>query len=291
MRVLHLDVERGRRGGQVQLEHLLANAPTPVEHCTSAARFPVQVARFRPDVIAAHSARSHQLALIAPIPLVVHRRVDFPIRRRARWKYGLARGIVAVSHAVRDMLVEGGVRAPIDVVHDAVRPRTGSSLPRTARPIVLVVGALVDHKDHATLIEASRGGGFEVWIAGTGPLAGSLRRQASGLPVRFLGQRDDVPDLLATADVFCHPSREEGLGQALLEARAAGVRIVATRAGGIPEAVGASAWLVPPGDPIALRAAVEGALEAPRPEPELPPTFTVAEMVQRTWSSYARALG
>ncbi|MCA9569353.1 MAG: hypothetical protein KC656_16010, partial [Myxococcales bacterium] len=83
MRVLHIDVERGWRGGQVQLAHLLERAPGPVEVCHDGPGLVRALRRFRPDVVAAHSPRSHQLALLQPRPLVVHRRVDF--RPRGIW--------------------------------------------------------------------------------------------------------------------------------------------------------------------------------------------------------------
>jgi glycosyltransferase involved in cell wall biosynthesis len=72
--------------------------------------------------------------------------------------------------------------------------------------------------------------------------------------VEFLGWRDDVEALLHRWDVFVMPSLEEGFGIAALEAMAAGLPVVATAVGGIPELVkdGETGWLVPPADPQAL---------------------------------------
>ena len=83
---------------------------------------------------------------------------------------------------------------------------------------------------------------------------------------RFLGYRDDVPDLLAAADVVCFSSRHEGLPVALMEACAIGRPVVATRVGGLPDAVedGGSGVLVNPEDPSALADALL-ALAADRP--------------------------
>ena len=69
--------------------------------------------------------------------------------------------------------------------------------------------------------------------------------------VRFVGSRTDVPDLLRASDLFVHPSREEGFSNAILEAMAAGLPVVACHVGGNPEAVvdGETGWLVPPRDP------------------------------------------
>ena len=69
--------------------------------------------------------------------------------------------------------------------------------------------------------------------------------------VRFVGSRVDVPDLLRASDLFAHPSREEGFSNAILEAMAAGLPVVACAVGGNPEAVvdGETGRLVPPRDP------------------------------------------
>jgi L-malate glycosyltransferase len=79
----------------------------------------------------------------------------------------------------------------------------------------------------------------------------------------LLGSRRDVPDVLAAADVFCHPSRAEALPLAVLEAMFAARPIVASSVGGIPEVVreGVDGLLVPPEDPAALAAALRRALE------------------------------
>ena len=132
------------------------------------------------------------------------------------------------------------------------------------RPLVLAAGRLAPQKGFAGLLEAAR-----QWqdlspppllaIAGTGPLAGTLAGVAAplGPAVRFLGQRDDVPALLAAADLFVVPSVWEGQPLVLQEALRAGRPIVATRAGGIPDLTGEdAALLVRPGDPDELAAAV-----------------------------------
>ena len=76
--------------------------------------------------------------------------------------------------------------------------------------------------------------------------------------VRFVGSRTDVPDLLRAADLFVHPSREEGFSNAILEAMAAGLPVVACDVGGNPEAVvdGETGRLVPPRDPERLAGAM-----------------------------------
>ncbi len=89
-------------------------------------------------------------------------------------------------------------------------------------------------------------------------LAARVRTLGLDANVRFLGRVDDVASVLAAADVLVMPSRQEGLGVAALEAMAAGLPVIASRVGGLPEAVvdGATGLLVPPADVPALAAAI-----------------------------------
>jgi glycosyltransferase involved in cell wall biosynthesis len=91
--------------------------------------------------------------------------------------------------------------------------------------------------------------------------------------IRLLGhvaQRDRLAALMATADCFVHPNPAEPYGLAPLEALAAGCRVVAPDAAGSRETLsGRGAVLVPPGDPVALAAGVQAALDRPRPRPDL----------------------
>jgi glycosyltransferase involved in cell wall biosynthesis len=145
------------------------------------------------------------------------------------------------------------------------------------RPVVLGAGRLVPQKGFGILLEAAASWQDMdprplVVIAGAGPLAGSLRDQAAALGVDavFLGHRDDVPGLLAVADVFAIPSWWEGQPLVLQEALRAGVPVVATRVGGIPGLTGdgapqgsAAAVLVRPGDRRELASAVRAVLGDP----------------------------
>ncbi|MGH3149818.1 MAG: glycosyltransferase, partial [Streptosporangiaceae bacterium] len=137
--------------------------------------------------------------------------------------------------------------------------------------IVLAVGRLAAQKGFGLLLDAAvRWGDIQpaplLVIAGQGPLAAELQARAAslGLTVRFVGQRPDVPALLATADVFVLPSVWEGQSLILQEALRAGVPVVATRVGGNRELLGEdAAILVPPGDAQRLADAVRAVLGDP----------------------------
>ncbi|GAA3469125.1 glycosyltransferase family 4 protein [Nonomuraea roseola] len=102
-------------------------------------------------------------------------------------------------------------------------------------------------------------------VAGEGPLRAALqaRIDAERLPVRLLGNRDDIPDLLAAATLVVWPSRWEGQPLSLSEALMAGKPVVATAVGGIPELMGDAGVLVPYGDVDAMRAAVRELIDDP----------------------------
>jgi glycosyltransferase involved in cell wall biosynthesis len=141
------------------------------------------------------------------------------------------------------------------------------------RPLVVAVGRLHPQKGYDVLLEAvARTAGQErlpalplVAIAGDGPLhdelAATIRDQA--LPVRLLGRRTDVGDLLAAADVCVLPSRWEARSLTAQEALRSGTPLVATRTGGLPELLGDAAELVPVGDAAALADAVVDLLTDP----------------------------
>jgi glycosyltransferase involved in cell wall biosynthesis len=169
-----------------------------------------------------------------------------------------------------------GGRAVVPAPHPA--PPSGeqiaavrASLGGTDRPIVLAAGRMVAQKGYPVLLAAAarwqdRDPVPLLVIAGEGPLAEPLAGQArdAGVAVRFLGQRSDIPALLAAADVVVVPSRWEGQPLIVQEALRAGRPLVASRTGGIPDVTGAdAALLVPQGDPAALAAAVASVLDDP----------------------------
>ena len=149
-----------------------------------------------------------------------------------------------------------------------------ASLDVAGRPCVIVVSNFIRYKGHEYFLRAWR----EVLVqfpsavamlAGDGPIRAELERMCDELnirsAVRFLGVRHDVPALLALADVYVHPSLQEGYSNALLEAMAAGKAVVATAVGGNVEAVsdGSTGLLVPAQDAAAIARAIARLLADP----------------------------
>jgi glycosyltransferase involved in cell wall biosynthesis len=165
-----------------------------------------------------------------------------------------------------ETLYHGVDRAAFERRENVAYVRAELGLPQEA-PLVVTVANLKAHKGHRYLLEAVgrlRPSMPEVRFlcVGIGPLADDLRRDAERLglsgSVVFTGFRDDVPRIVAAADLFVLPSEHEGLPLALLEAMTAGKPCVATAVGGVPEVVrdGHDGLLVPPRDSAALAEAM-----------------------------------
>lgn len=100
-------------------------------------------------------------------------------------------------------------------------------------------------------------------------MTAQIQREGWSERVHYLGRRSDVPRLMASADLLVHPARIEGFGLILAEAMAAGLPIVASRVGGIPEVIADVNYLMtPPDDPAAFREAVKNTLHRSRLETE-----------------------
>lgn len=185
---------------------------------------------------------------------------------RVLWRLGWATRPDVIYTSAADRAADGrtGVVIPlgIDLQRFEVDRRPGR--------IVGTVARLVEQKGIDTLIAAAPAvleshPDVRFVVVGDGPLRPELERLAQGMPVEFVGARDDVPEQLARFDVFALPTRFEGLCLAVIEAQAAGVPVVATPVGGIVETVvdGETGLLVPVDDPDALAAAVRRLLDEP----------------------------
>jgi glycosyltransferase involved in cell wall biosynthesis len=176
-----------------------------------------------------------------------------------------ANAVIAVSDAVART-----APVPCQVIYNGIAIEKFSSLPTKSearallgwpqeKKIILSVARLSKEKGLDVLVEAVQGLEAALFIAGDGP----ERENLSG--ATLLGERHDIPMLLAAADIYCQPSHSEGLGLAILEAMAAGKPIVASAVGGVPELLpDASIGLTVPHDkPAALRVGIQLLLEDP----------------------------
>jgi glycosyltransferase involved in cell wall biosynthesis len=292
MRILHLDAGKEMRGGQWQVlrlveglagagveSTLLARSGGPLFEAASKRGWRVEpwglvrtmlLAR-RHDLIHAHDARSHTLGAIASSGrLVVSRRVAFPVG--SAWKYRRARRYLAVSEFVKSVLVAGGVpEEKIAVVYDGVpliEPARGSS-------VVAPANADDPRKGAPLAAEAARLAGVELKLS------------------------TDLERDLRDAAVLVYITHSEGLGSGALLAMSAGVPVVASEVGGLPEIIhhGENGLLVD-NTPQAIAAAVRLLLDdhafarrvGDAARRTVMKRFTVDQMVRRTMEVYRQVL-
>ncbi|MGQ0535424.1 MAG: glycosyltransferase family 4 protein [Methanobacteriota archaeon] len=179
---------------------------------------------------------------------------------------------VANATAIRDAYLAAGIGRPeqyaivpsgIDL--ESVRAAAPAALPGK-RPRVVYAGRLVEGKGILELVESVRrlrsdGIAAELLVAGEGPLASAIDERA-GPWLHRLGYRDDLPAVIKACDLLALPSELEGTPRSITAAMAAGVPVVATRVGGIPDQIGddEAGLLVPAGDGRALAEALRRAL-------------------------------
>jgi glycosyltransferase involved in cell wall biosynthesis len=345
-RILHLDSGRDWRGGQRQVLLLalaqraageepllvvpprsplleraqargLASAPLGLRgewDLAAARRLRALVSAWRPDIVHAHDARAHSLAILALLgggpPLVVSRRVA--AKPRGRLKYGRrVAHFIAISGAVRSALVAAGVpETRISVVYDGV-PQPRVEQPRDWRleldwpqesVIAGVVGAMT----------AEKGIQFLGAIAEALPAAAQARTRlvllgGSGSGYQRLGPLmawragfvEDIHPAMAGLDVLWHPATSEGLGTAVIDAMALGVPPVAFAVGGLPELVQhqETGFLVPARDTRAFAARAAQLALDPELRRQLAKAaiaraaeFSVERMAQGTRQVYSRVL-
>jgi glycosyltransferase involved in cell wall biosynthesis len=290
MKILHLDSGREMRGGQWQVlrlhqalleagheSFLMAREYSPLLTLAAQRDLPCDVLRplrllirsRRFDLVHAHDAHAHaSAAIFSRTPLVVSRRVAFPLRDSAasRWKYKRARRYLAVSNYVARILIAAGIDSSrIDIVYDGVEfPETAATGETILTPYT------------------------------TDPAKGmALAEQAAasaGLPLKL---SKDLTRDLPHAGAMLYLTQSEGLGSAILLAMAHGVTVIASNTGGISEMIenGTNGILVQ-NDLDSVAAALRDF------NPELGANarqtvrsrFTVEHMLNATLASYQKAL-
>jgi hypothetical protein len=286
MRILHLDSGKEMRGGQWQAlrlieglaaagvqSTLLARAGSPLFEKAVSGGYHVEpiglwraiLLSRRHDLLHAHDARGHTLGLLAHCPVVVSRRVAFPVR--ARWKYRRAARFIAISEFVKSVLVEGGAASKkIAVVYDGV-----------------------------PLLELTQG----TDIVAPSQKSGTLAMEAAQLAGVTLKLSSDLQHDLQHAGLCVYVSESEGLGSGVLMAMSAGVPVIASRIGGLQEIIqhGENGLLVantPEAFAGAIRELTRDGDLARRMGAAARRTvlekFTVDRMVRRTMEVYSQVL-
>ncbi len=300
MRVLHLDAGREMRGGQWQVLRLIEGLAAAGVESTLLARpegplfqavrqqgsrvedlgltHAAALAR-RYDLIHAHDAHGHTMAAIGRgAPLVVSRRVAFAVGTQlgSRWKYRRAKRYIAVSEFVKSVLVEAGVPGErISVVYDGVP--------------VLELARQVDDVSYVPM--PSNAGDLQK--------GASLTLKAAHIANVNLRLSTDLEKDLRHAKLFVYVTHSEGLGSGVLMAMSAGVPVIASRVGGLPEVIrDRDNGMLVDNQPEAIAAAIRQLLRRSCPANRIGcaarqtviQSFTVDHMVRRTMEVYGQVL-
>lgn len=239
------------------------------------------------NVVHAHAPHATAFAAFCTrfsgLPAISTRRVDFHLKKSVltRWKYARMSRVIAISDAIKEILIEDGipperiavVRSGIDFERlEKLTPKPRSELGISSGEVLVgQLAALAPHKDQTTFLRAIS---FLKWripklraaIVGDGPLKSRLKTISKNLGiydiVTFYGFREDALSYCKAFDYFCLSSKEEGLGTAIIDAMAMKIPVIATDAGGIPELVTnkKTGYLARVGNPSSLADAIEEAV-------------------------------
>ncbi len=298
MKILHLSSEKSWRGGEQQMAYLIEELKVlGVDSCVAARsgsafekwclsnKIPLISIPFKNDFdlssalkvkaycrnnnfdfIHMHSSRSHSLAILAntlgnTVPLILARRVDFPLKKnyfsKKKYSHPAIKKIICVSNKIKELVIDSTNQPEkCTTVYDGVDLHRfdGLGAKGTIRKefgiaadykLIGNIAAIAPHKDYFTFLDTvkilSQKIKAKYLIAGEGPLREEIEKRIIELnlekDVIVLGFRKDVENVFADLDVLLYTSKEEGLGSTLLDAMAYGLPIVAAEGGGIPEIV------------------------------------------------------
>lgn len=325
-------------GVRWHLVESLTRAISPIDDVRAFGQLVRLFRKERPVIVHTHTSKAGVLGRLAAwltgVPVIIHtphghvfyshfgRVASWIFLQIERWLARCTTRLIALTEAERDEHVSRGVGrqeqfavvpSGIDldrfhrVASPGQRPKDFACPPEAV--VVGAVGWLTAVKGHHVLIEAfarlqASHPQLYLVIIGSGELQSELDALAQRLGiaerVRFLGRRDDVADCLAGMDVFVHPSLNEGMGRAIVEAMAGGLPVVASRVGGIPSLIEhrRTGLLVPPGNASALAEAIEELVNRPvwakalgtAAREQIGERFGIASMVQGVEAVYREAL-
>jgi len=298
MRIVHVSSENSWRGGEQQLIYLheellkdkidsliICAKYSPVHNYCLEKNLPYvaitfrspyniktvlnyikAVKRFSPYLIHLHSSKSHTLAIIASffglkIPLVLSRRVDFPIKRNkfSKYKYNhpLIKKIICVSDEIKKITSPDiKNKNKLITIYSGVDLRKytktkNSNFLRDRYKLKennILIGntsALADHKDYFTFVDTAeiiskKQKEVVFFIIGDGPLREDIEEYIELKNLKNIiltGFIIEIIEALSSLDIFLFTSKTEGLGTSVLDALGCGVPVVATKAGGVPEMI------------------------------------------------------
>jgi glycosyltransferase involved in cell wall biosynthesis len=263
-------------------------------------------------------------AKLARVPALVRtRHLHLPLRRGwSNFVHFLPDTVITCGQAMQQLLVrdcgfpeDRVVSIPTGIDFPRFTPSASRDATRQELGIdehsfvVLMVGIIRGVKRHEVALRAfkefSRGNpNTRLLLAGEGPMRSDMERLAKELAISdrviFLGHREDIPDLMAAADVLLLTSRSEGIPQAISQAMGTGLPVIATMVGGVPELIvnEVTGLLVPPENPPAVAAALQRVAADPEAARDLAgrgrshalSKLSLQAMLDRTESEYRRLL-
>ena len=218
------------------------------------------------DLCHLHDAHAHTMAILSTVlfrnktPLVLSRRVDFPIKKSffSRFKYNhqIIKKIICVSKAIQE-IIKPEIRnySKLQTIYSGIDLKKFKNRSKKLRNelnlsdsefLIGNTSALADHKDYYTYVDVAEkvlqlDCSCSFVIIGDGPMKEEIEQYVwdKGLneKIYFTGFRTDLPEILADLDIFLITSKTEGLGTSILDAFACGLPVVGTTAGGIPELI------------------------------------------------------
>lgn len=314
-------------GAQIHILPKLARSIHPLRDLGALRECAALVRRVRPDLLHCHSSKAGLIGRVcgrkmrvatiftahgwgfAPGTPRFRRALAFAIEWGAA---RLAQRIICVSESDRQLALRCGVgtRRTLRTIRLGLASTReySQAAPQNEPMRLLCVARFSEQKDQPTLLRALAAMSWRdvhLDLVGSGPQLASCRALAHSLGVEnrvsFLGDRHDVPQLLATTQVFVLATHYEGLPISILEAMRAGLPIVATRVNGVPEEVAheQSGLLVPRGDVAALAMALDMLAAAPDLRRQMGRAghrkfhreFSAERMLQETEELYREVLG
>lgn len=298
IKVLHLSSPKSWRGGEQQIaylaeEHQRKNLTKPIiltsknsklsswcsynniEYYTvnnlglnfkSASKINTIIKEKKIDIIHCHDSKAHNAAIInavlykSNIPIILSRRVDFPVSDNifSKYKYNHRniKKIICVSDTIKTITANSiKDKSKLTTVHSGVdtnkfRDCDKQLLKREFHlKDEIIIGntsAIAPHKDYPTFINVAeeilkKKSNVKFFIIGDGPekqnIESIIKEKGLETDIILTGFRKDIADVLSSLDIFLITSETEGLGTSIIDAFAAGIPVVATNAGGIPELV------------------------------------------------------